>query len=139
MLRSAAVAVALFALPGLVACGDDDDQTAKQTAAAGAGNVQRYCTLSRELDEAGSQFFARLERENASPKDFEAAERRFIERFAAKLEEVKRVAPRQIKADLRTLFATMRQRAGLPAVEVGEAEASKAEKRMGAFEKRSCG
>lgn len=54
-------------------------------------------------------------------------------------DELARVAPREIAADVQTLFAGMRQRAGLkPAKQVSEAQASAAESRIRAFERRSC-
>ncbi len=49
------------------------------------------------------------------------------------------MAPRQINTDVRKLLAGLHERAGLqPEIEVGEAEASAAEKRIDAYEKRVC-
>lgn len=135
-----AAAVAALAVAG---CGDDaDDQRDGSAAAtatvAAAGDGERYCALTRELDAEGEKFFADLG-EEASPADYEAAERRFIEAHSDDLDELGRVAPRQIKADVQKLFAGMRERAGLkPGIDVSEAQASRAEERIMAFERRSC-
>jgi len=89
--------------------GDDDDSTsATRTATiAAAGDVERYCALTRELDAEGEAFFADLG-EDARPEEFEAAERRFIETHRG--DALARVAPREIATDVHTLFAGMRQR-----------------------------
>lgn len=142
MLRRSIITVAVLAALALVACGDDSDEGAgnEPTTAtvATAGDVERYCALTRELDAEGEQFFAGLGRD-ASPAQYEAAERRFIEAHSADLDELGRVAPSAIKSDVQKLFAGMRERAGLqPAIEVSEAQASAAEARIQAFEKRSC-
>lgn len=46
-----------------------------------------------------------LKRESATRKDFEAAERKLVLRYSARLDETVRVAPPQIKADVRKLIA----------------------------------
>lgn len=142
MLRSSLIALALCALSGLAACGGDDgtEGTAKAPT-AGAGDVERYCALTRELDAAGAKFFARVERDNnAGPKQFEIAERRFLERFAGKLEEIERNAPRKIGADVRKILASQQQRAGLESdVKIDQSAASAAEERVRVYEKRNCG
>lgn len=87
---------------------------------------------------AGGKFFAGLG-EDARPEEFEAAERRFVERSAGRLDELERVAPREIQGDVRKLLAGQRQRAGLEtSVAVDEAQASAAEERVKAYEKRAC-
>lgn len=140
MRRTALITATVVAL-GLAACGGDDidrSATTNATTAAGAGDVDRYCALARELDADGEKFFAGLG-ENASAKEFEAAERRFVERSAKKLDELQRVAPPEINADVATLLAGKRERAGLQtATQVDESESSAAETRVRAFEKRSC-
>lgn len=139
MRRAAIITATVLAL---AACGGDDDDKPKSAgtkAVAAGGDVDRYCALGRELDAAGEKFFAGLG-EDASPKQFEAAERRFIERFAGKLTELQRVAPQQIKADVATVLGAQRGRAGLPAdSQPSESEASAADTRVRAYEKRSCG
>lgn len=140
MLRTSLIAVALVALMGLAACGgSDNDESAKPSASTTAEDRARYCALTRQLDADGEKFFAGLGRD-ASPKEFEAAERRFIRDSRPQLDELRRVAPRQIAADVDKLLAGMQQRAGLtPAIAVSEAQASAAEKRIQAYEKRNCG
>ena len=140
MLRLSIALAALIALLGLAACGgdDNDDERAGRDTAA-APDVGRYCQLAKELDAKGEEHFASLG-EDASPKEFQAAERRFVERYRAQLDELHRVAPTEIKADVDKVLAAMRQRAGLTTTtEVGEREAAAAEKRIQAFEKRECG
>ncbi len=143
MLRRSIITVALLAAIALVACGDDggDEGAGREAAAAtvaAGGDVERYCALTRELDAEGEAFFADLG-EDARPEQYEAAERRFIETHSDDLEELGRVAPSAIRTDVQRLFAGMRERAGLPpAIEVSEAQASAAEERIQAFEKRSC-
>ena len=141
MVRTSLIAVALVAVLALVACGDDDggSRDDRPAAAATAPDPERYCALTRRLDADGEKFFAGLGRD-ATPADYEAAERRFIEQSGTQLAELQRVAPAQIAADVRKLLAGMRQRAGLkPAIEVSEAQASAAEQRITAYEKRACG
>ena len=140
MLRLSIVLAMLIALLGLAACGDDNDDdggTGRVTAAA--PDVGRYCQLVKELDAKGEELFANLG-EDASPEQFEAAERGFVERYQPQLDELLRVAPTEIRADAEKLLAGMRQRAGLTtATEVNEAEATAAEERVQAFEERECG
>lgn len=141
MVRTSLIAVALVALLGLAACGDDDSDNRddRPAAAAAAPDPGRYCALTRRLDADGEKFFAGLGRD-ATPEDYAAAERRFIEQSSPQLAELQRVAPTQIAADVRKLLAGMQQRAGLkPAIEVSEAQASAAEQRITAYEKRACG
>jgi len=126
----------------LAACGDDDSDsgatTATATVAAATADADRYCALTRELDTEGEKFFSGLG-EDASPKQYEAAERRFITRFTRELEELEQVAPQQIKRDVGTLLAGQRERAGLPSTTtVPESEGSAAESRIQAWEKRNC-
>lgn len=139
MSRTSLVAVALVALLGLAACGADDNDEPATATPSSAEDRDRYCALTRELDADGEKFFAGLGRD-ASPKEFEAAERRFVEDSSARLDELQRVAPRQIAADVAKLLAGMRQRAGLqPTITVSEAQASAADERVQAYEKRNCG
>jgi hypothetical protein len=137
MTRFIATATVLTATIALAACGSEDP--APQTTAKESGDRERYCALTREMDAAGSKFFARLERKkNATAADFEAAEKRFIERFAPQFEEIERAAPAEIRDDVRILLAGQRARAGLGGG-VGEAEASAAEERVLRYERRRCG
>jgi hypothetical protein len=90
------------------------------------------------MDAAGTKFFARLERkENATAEDYEAAERRFVERFAPQFEAIETAAQAAIRDDIAILLAGQRQRAGLGG-SIDEAEAGAAEKRVRAYEKRHC-
>ncbi len=140
MTRTTLIAIAVAALPGLAACGDDDSggSAATQTTTVVAQDPVRFCALTRELDASGETFFAKLGRD-ATPKEFEAAERRFVEQSGAKLDALRQAAPRQIAADVEKLLAGMQKRAGLkPAIAVTEAQSSAAEARIQAYEKRNC-
>lgn len=141
-MRRPAIIVATVLTLALAACGEDDeDATAgsqTSTVTAAAANPDRYCDLTRELDAEGEQFFAGLG-EDAKPEEYEAAERRFVTRFAGKLEELEQAAPQEIKRDVGTLLAGQRDRAGLPtATKVEESEGAAAETRIRAWEKRNC-
>ncbi len=139
-MRRPAIIIVTVATLALAACGDDDSDTSatRTTPIVAAADPERYCALTRELDVKGETFFAGLG-EDAKPEEYEAAERRFITRFAGKLEELEQAAPQDIKRDVGTLLAGQRQRAGLPAkTEVDESEGSAAESRVRAWEKRNC-
>lgn len=141
-MRHSALIIAAIATLVLAACGDDDTDTGGSspttTVAAAAGDAERYCALTRELDREGEQFFASLG-EDARPEEYEAAERRFITRFAGKLAELEQAAPREIDDDVDTLLAGQRRRAGLPTpTRVDEAASSAAEERIRAWEQRTC-
>src|SRR5688572_3492808 len=140
MTRFLTTAIVLAAALTLAACGEDDTArtSARATATPPAGDAERYCALSREMDAAGTKFFARLERkENATAEDYEAAERRFVERFAPQFDAIETAAPAEIRDDVAILLAGQRQRAGLGG-SVDEADAGAAEKRVQAYEKRHC-
>ena len=139
MLRPSVIAVVLVSLLGVSACGDDDDTaTTPPATVAAAGDVDRYCALTRRLDTEGQRFFAGLD-EDSSEAQFKAAERRSVEHFADEFAELEQVAPREIRADVPKLLAGLYERAGLrPKIEVTEAESSAAEKRVKAYERRNC-
>lgn len=139
MTRPSIALAAVVALLGLAACGGDDTDDSDNSRATAAGDVERYCALTKELDAAGEEIFAPLG-EDASPEDYEAAERRFVERHTRELDELRQVAPASLRPDVQTLLAGIRQRAGLePDMQVSEREASAAEERVRAFESRECG
>lgn len=142
MLRTSLTALALVALLGLAACGDDDSADGDNGPAAAsttsAPDPERYCALTRRLDAEGEKFFAGLGRD-ATPEQFEAAEAKFIKQSRPELDELRRVAPREIASDVDKLLAGMQKRAGLqPTIEVSEAESSAADERVQAYEKRRC-
>lgn len=146
MFRSSSISVALIASVAFAACGGDpepvpEEETAtvaKSTPTTTGGDVSRYCSLTRDLDAAGEKFFSQLEG-NAGPEEFAAAERRFVRRFGGELEAIQESAPTSIRSDVATLVAAMRQRGGLEtATKVGDNEASAAEARIKAYERRNC-
>ncbi len=147
MFRHLKTLTTVAAALALGACGGDDDPSGERAAASTtttqAGTAQgrdaeRYCGLVERLDAAGEKFFSDLG-EDAEPKDFEKAERRFIEQHAQELSELEQVAPPQIARDVDALMTAMRQRAGIDTtVQVTEKAAQAAERRVKAFEKRAC-
>ena len=143
MLRRSTTTLAVVTTIALAACGGEDDSTetpaATTTSAGATENTERYCGLVAEFDAAGEDFFAGLG-EDSSPEEFEAAERRFVERYDDELEALGRSAPAEIRDHVQKLLVGMRQRAGLEAPdEVTEAEVSAADERVNAFEERACG
>jgi hypothetical protein len=135
VIRTPLIVIALAS--ALVACGQDEPQRAASDPPA--GDASRYCAITRELDTQGEQFFAQQLDRDAGPKEYAAAERRFLERFEPTLSELRHVAPPEIRADVGALLAGMQVRAGMePEPPVTEAEASAAEERLQAWEKRAC-
>jgi hypothetical protein len=116
----------------LVGCGDDEDD-----GSSSAGDPARFCQLSRQLDQAGTDFFAELEQQGGSAKQFEAAERRFYQRYQEEFDQVAAAAPEELSEDIETLFAGVRARAGL-GPPVPQDEVSAAERRVQAYEKTNC-
>ena len=95
--------IALLAVFAIAACGDDDDEAAETTASA---DVDRYCELTKQLDEAGSEAFRELEQDpKATEKDFEEAEADFVRQHQAELDELAEVAPEEIQDDVPVLVA----------------------------------
>ena len=127
-------------------CGDGDDQSPAEGTAetsggskeADAGDVERYCAITKELDRAGSEFFKELEQDpSATAKDYQEAEADFIEEYEAELNELASEAPPEIQEDLRVLLAALKGRAGLgPAVD--KEEALEAQANIQKFEKAEC-
>ena len=130
--RSHLTAVALAALalaPALGGCGDEDPEV--------AGDPVRYCALTAELDALGESIFGALPR-TAGAAEFAAAERLLVRRAGERLDELERVAPEEIRADVPVLIEGLRMRAGIAGADVGEAEAAAAEERIVAYEERAC-
>ena len=125
--------VAAVALVGF-GCGDDDGDDGAPAATA---SVERYCELTRELDQAGGKVFEELEKDpDATPKDFQAAERQLVEDNEESLDELQEVAPVAIKDDVASLVHALNARAGLEAKVPQDADA--AETRITKFEKQNC-
>ncbi len=132
------------------ACADDSSSsrgtaTANQSPAAAEATAltpeeydpQPYCQATRRLEKAGEQAFAGLGR-NATPADYEAAERSFILDNADLLEELVATAPADLTDDVETFLAAMRQRGGLEDSGVTQRQATKAENELLAFEEQRC-
>lgn len=125
-------AIGGLALVAVVAtgCGDDDDA---------GGDVERYCELVDELDQAGSEFFAALEEdESATDEDYADAEQQFIDDHADDFEELRDVAPAEIADDIDVLLTAQEQRAAGGDQEEASEEAAAAEERVVSFEDANC-
>jgi hypothetical protein len=138
----AALIVALALGVPLAACGDDEDDNGNGEQVAGA-DLERYCELSNDLDQAGTEQFSQLENDpNATDADFEALERQFIAEHEAEIDELPEVAPDEIAADVEILIAQLRGRAepgeGPAEGDTDEAEAAAAEERVNRFEEENC-
>jgi hypothetical protein len=121
--------IPVLALAGLVGCGDDDDEA--------HGDPDRYCELSREMDQAGDEAFAELEEdEDATEQDFARAERAFLEAHSDEFDEIREVAPDEIRADVDTLLDAVRARA--QGSEESSPEADEAEQHVTEFEDQNC-
>ena len=131
MLRKlAALAFAGAAFVG--GCGDDGDGSA-------AGDVERYCALVAELDEAGSEAFAALEEdETATDEDFAEAERQFVQEHREDFEELRRVAPKEVADDVDVLIAAQEARASGGEQEETSGDVAIAEERVSEFEVENC-
>ncbi len=132
--------VALLAL-GLVVvgCDDDDDEEAAQPEPA--ADVDRYCELARQLDEAGEEQFARLGFQEGEAARIRRGELRneLLRENKAEIEELQQVAPPEIQADVETLIARFRFRAGPGYAPPTVQEKEVAEERVTQFEKENCG
>lgn len=131
--RNGACLALLVLTMGAAGCGDEEDG---QPAAA-AGDVERYCELTAQLDRAGEEAFKGLSEESAE-SDLRAAIRRLLDDNRDAIDEIQQVAPPEIREDVATFVEGQEQ-----AAEVGEKaftqEVQDAEKRITAFEKRECG
>lgn len=96
-----------------------------------------YCELTRRLEAAGEKAFADLGR-NATPAQYQAVERGFVLDNQDLLDGLVDAAPGHLGDEVDTLLSAMRQRGGLEHSGVSQREASTAEKRILAFEKRQC-
>lgn len=96
--------------------------------------TRRFCFLARSWSCPTRE----LEQDpDATPEDFEAAEREFVDSHEAQIDELQAVAPLEIAEDVQTLAESLRARAGLGA-EVDEEEAGAAAERVQGFEKQTC-
>jgi hypothetical protein len=128
--------IVLLAVFAVAACGDDDDDGADTTASADVG---RYCELTKQLDEAGSEAFRELEQDpEATEKDFEEAEADFVRQNEAELAELAELAPKEIQDDVPVLLAGLRGRAGLEEQPPDDQEVKRAERAIARFERENC-
>ncbi len=101
------------------------------------GNPDRYCRITQRLGAAGEKAFGGLGRD-ASPADYEAAERAFVLNNAALLDALISAAPATLTPHVDTMLNSMRERGGLPVAHVPNDDAANAEKHVHAFERKHC-
>jgi len=119
------------------ACGDDDDEPAGDTSAS--ADVDRYCELTMQLDEAGSEAFRELEQdEDATQEDFEQAEADFVREHEDELAELVDVAPTEIREEVELLLRALRARGGLEEDAPAERDVGMAERTITRFERKNC-
>lgn len=138
---AAEVAVATLAFAGCGG-GDDGEQAAQggggQTAAqAQAGDAQRYCRLAMTLERNAEQHFGQLG-EGTTPTEFRKAHAEFIEVNQDVIGQIASAAPAEIRDEVETTLAGMRQQAG-EQVDVTAQDIDAADQALRAFEKRECG
>lgn len=136
---TAAVATAALAFAG---CGGDDGDSAAQQSQTGGGqaaqdgDVERYCQLARQLERNAEQHFSRLG-EGTSPTEFRKAHVEFIEANQETIRTIPQAAPAQIRDEVKTTLAGMRQQAG-EQVDISEADIEAADRKLKAFEQQRC-
>jgi hypothetical protein len=135
-LRWLAVAVVVVAAMGFAACGDDDEEGGETTAVA---DIDRFCELTKQLDQAGTEAFEELEQDpEATREDFEQAEAEFLQEHEAELDEIQQVAPEEIQNEIQVVIAGTRGRAGLEENPPEQQEERAAEEAIRQFERENC-
>ena len=141
-------ALAGFGLHETRAAGEIDTEAAETAAgaapapdpdpdpAAGTPDVERYCELSDELARAADEFFR--EQRDTGPREAKRAGREFVREQSPAFAEIKQVAPGAIRDDVITFVQG--SRAFLLGTESGPspAQARGAERRLAAFDRKSC-
>lgn len=105
---------------------------------ADAGDPQRYCALTRQLEDAGRRAFADLGRD-ATRAEYVAAERAFVRGNSATLGMLAPALPPELRDEVQVFLTGVRQRSGL--VEPGTVtprEASEAERALRGYEREHC-
>lgn len=136
MLQVRGLAVAALLVLGVAACGGGDGDGGETTAAA---DLDRYCELTQQLDQAGTEAFEALEQDpKATRKDFEQAEADFLREHEPEFEEIVQVAPKEIQDEVRVLLAATRGRAGLEEQPPNKQDEQTAQQTVQQFERENC-
>jgi hypothetical protein len=136
MLRVRWLAVAALLLLAVAGCGGDDGNGGETTAAA---DLDRYCELTQQLDQAGTEAFRELEQDpEATREDFEQAEADFVREHDAELDEIVEVAPAEIQDEIQVVIAATRGRAGLEEQPPAKQDERVAERTVQRFERENC-
>lgn len=126
------VAMAAAALI-LGACDGGED------AAVGVADVERYCELTRTLDEAGeAEIEVDFEAATPDPETVQAEFSDFLEDNSEEIDELERVAPPEIADEVTALTETIREVAETGDLSAFD-ESAEAEERIQAFERQACG
>lgn len=138
--RAGFVAAAAAMALGVSACGGEEENGG-QSAEAGdqpaqTADASRYCELAKQLESNAEQHFSQLG-EGGGPTEFREAHVTFIEQNQDVLQEILEAAPEQIRDDVETTLAGMRQQAG-EQVDVTEQKIDAADRRLRAFESERC-
>jgi hypothetical protein len=121
----------LAAMAGLLlaGCGGAGSTTA-------SAKVQRFCELQAQLAGLGQKLTAPLEKSNASPAQFRAADRKIVE--SPQFKELQKTIPAEIKKPAQIALAALRGRAGA-GPPVSQAKESAAIKQVQQFAQQNCG
>lgn len=98
--------------------------------------MDRYCQLARLLERNAEQQFGRLGK-GTSPTEFREAHVEFIEENQETIRAIPQAAPAQIRDEVKTTLAGLRQQAGEQA-SVSEADIEAADRKLMAFEQQRC-
>lgn len=134
-------AIRLLVLVGILSlllagCGGGGGTTTSSTASA--TTIQRFCQLQVQGQKLGQRLTAPLEKENAPPAKFKAAERKIAQSNVEKqLEQLLPSLPPDVAQAGQTLLAAQKARAGLgPAVP--KQQEAPAENKLKQFTKENC-
>ena len=138
--RFASLFVPLLAALLLGGCGDDEESApASSTTSAATPDLEAYCQAVSQLEAAGNEIFGALEEDgNATSEDFRQAEAQLLRENEAAFDDLQQSAPEEIRADVGTIVAGLRVRAGLEEDGPSPSDIGAAEKRVTEYEKRNC-
>lgn len=142
MTRTRLAPLALGAALTLVvpACSDEEPTTQSSTGPASvtaeSGDVDRYCTLTEDMNALGKEIFADVP-EDATAEQVMALQQQLVDRGAAILEEMEEVAPEEIREDVAVFNDDLRARAAT-GQSADEEAAAAAEESSRAFADEHC-
>ncbi len=123
------------------AAADEASTEAETTAAiASEPDLDRYCELVTQLDEASNEVFGELSADGTVPSNEElaAAQQQVLEENAALIDELSRVAPEEIAEDFELTLESARERAAAGDADEPPADVAKAGVRLQEFRRENC-